>query len=60
MTAIGIERLRVAAVLDAPGGDDFAQSAAVGNAVERAVWGHDDHGVGPKERLVPGAGDAGS
>jgi GNAT superfamily N-acetyltransferase len=31
---------------------DFAQSAGVSDAVERGVWGHDDHGMDLPERLA--------
>jgi GNAT superfamily N-acetyltransferase len=50
MTAISL--LRVPATLAGPEGDDFAQSARVSDAVERAIWGYDDHGMDPAERLA--------
>lgn len=33
-------------------GDDFAQSAAVGNVVENHLWGHDDFATNLEERIV--------
>lgn len=52
MTHTRIERLAVPASLGAEGGDDFAQSAAVGNAVEQHLWGHDDFATDVEERLL--------
>lgn len=52
MSTIAIRQLPIPTTLDAAGGEDFAQSAAVSNAVERAIWGHDDHSVDAEERLV--------
>ncbi len=47
-----IEQLPIPATLDAEGGDGFRRSAAVSNAVERGVWGHDDFCTAADERLV--------
>jgi GNAT superfamily N-acetyltransferase len=47
-----IERLAIPAALDAEGGDDFAQSAAVGNAVEHHLWGHDDFATDVEDRIL--------
>lgn len=52
MTTIAVERLPIPSSLGAEGGSDFARSADVSNAVERAVWGHDDFATGVEERLV--------
>ncbi|MDQ0735817.1 GNAT family N-acetyltransferase [Arthrobacter agilis] len=49
--AITIEQLPIPATLDASGGD-FARSAAVSNAVESALWGHDDFRLEVEERLT--------
>jgi GNAT superfamily N-acetyltransferase len=52
MDTFSIGQLRIPASLDAEGGDDFAQSAAVGNAVEHQLWGHDDFATDAEERLA--------
>ena len=52
MTTITIEQLPIPAALDVEGGDDFVQSAAVSNAVERGIWGHDDFETDVEERIV--------
>ncbi len=49
---VTIEQLPIPATLDAPGGGDFALSAAVSNEVERALWGHDDFRLDVRERLA--------
>lgn len=47
-----IDGLPIPATLDAPGGGDFALSAAVSNEVERALWGHDDFRIDVRDRLA--------
>lgn len=49
---ITIDELPIPATLDAPGGRDFALSAAVSNEVERALRGHDDFRLDVRERLA--------
>lgn len=52
MTTITIEQLPIPVALDVEGGDDFVQSAAVSNAVERGIWGHGDFEMDVEERIV--------
>ena len=47
-----IEQLPIPATLEAPGGNDFARSAAVSNEVEHGLWGHDDFRLDVRERLT--------